>query len=493
MKRPTVEPIDEARPMGLDELFFSETDQRGMIRFGNRVFTRVAGFTLDEMVGRPHNIVRHPHMPRAVFGIFWERLLKGEPVVAYVKNLATDGRHYWVLAAAMPAGDGFVSIRLKPSSPLFEEIRSVYARTLAVEQAALDSGATQPVARDQGALHLLEEIKRLGFDSYDRFMRSALITELGHRDELLSGKRKGRAGGRGPALAGGRKAHGGIPHSDPHRNGGHPVGTEGGDVRSQAELTDRLKDIHRTCNGLTERLADLVTGGSTLTGLRGEILPRTQAILQLGGTIRLLALNAEIESSRLGEVARALRAIAEQLRHDATAGNEIVHELADRLRALLDPIEELMFDVVLATLKVEMVGVFVGEILARGIREGDDRYRSVVLLVETFLHSAENIVPALEGLEDRLADVDVQMSRLRRFLQGLSYVQLTGRIESNRNEQVAVFRVIFESAEGHIRGSISMLEKLHGEISSAHLQLQRFADLDQGSLARLRAVASAAT
>lgn len=466
MKQPRVELIDEARYMGLDELFFSETDSRGVIRFGNQVFARVAGYELDDMIGRPHNLVRHPDTPRATFVVLWEHLERGEPVVAYVKNLAADGRHYWVLAAVMPAGDGYVSIRLKPTSPLFDGVREAYARTVAAEQTALDAGDSPPVAMEQGLGRLLIELESLGFDSYDRFMRTALITELGLRDQALAAERNGSSAAR-------RLVNGSSAHS-------HDISED------DLHVAARLDEIHRTCVDLTGRLAELVANGGSLTGLRGEILPKAQAILELGETIRLLALNAEIESNRLGEVAAALRAIAEQLGGDANAGKRIVDQLAQRLRALLDPIEVVLFDVVLATLKVEMVGVFVAEILADRVDATDPRHRSVALLVETFLDSAERIVPGLIALEDRLAGVDEEMVRLRRFLRTLNYVQLAGRIESSRNERVAVFQGIFDSADENIRGSQTMLEILHSEIASAHGQLECFGSLDHAALARLR-------
>lgn len=450
--------------MGLAELFFSETDRRGVIRFGNRVFARVAGYPLEEMVGRPHNLVRHPDMPRAVFVVLWEHLERNETVVAYVKNRAADGRYYWVLAAVMPSGDGYVSIRLCPTSPMFDAVRDVYARTLAVEQAVLDAGESPAVAMRRGVDHLVGELEALGFDGYDRFMHTALITELGARERTLG--QQARASGARTLMPGGAAA------ADEH----------------DLDAAARLAEVHRTCARLTDRLGELVANGGSLTGLRGEILPKAQAILELGETIRLLALNAEIESNRLGEVAVTLRAIAEQLGGDANTGKQIVDGLAQRLRALLDPIEELLFDVVLATLKVEMVGIFVAEVLSDRVDADDPRHRSVSLLVGTFLDSADRILPALVGLEDRLVGVDDQMARLRRFLRTLNYVQLAGRIESSRNDRVAVFRGIFDSADEHIRGSQSMLETLHLEIASAHAQLECFADLDHAALARLRAL-----
>lgn len=70
----------------IDELFFSRTDSRGRIVAGNHVFQRVSGFDWAEMMGEPHNIVRHPDMPRAVFHILWERIREGLPTATYVLN-----------------------------------------------------------------------------------------------------------------------------------------------------------------------------------------------------------------------------------------------------------------------------------------------------------------------------------------------------------------------------------------------------------------------
>ncbi len=85
-------------PFDFDELFFSRTDKRGKIRSGNSVFHRISRFEWDELLGKPHNVIRHPDMPRGVFWLMWERIRRGLPTSAYVKNRAKDGRHYWVYA-----------------------------------------------------------------------------------------------------------------------------------------------------------------------------------------------------------------------------------------------------------------------------------------------------------------------------------------------------------------------------------------------------------
>lgn len=81
-----------------DELIVSRTDLHGKITYANEVFAEISGYTLDELVGQHHNIVRHPDMPRSIFRSLWETLHKGEMWRGYIKNLRKDGGYYWVYA-----------------------------------------------------------------------------------------------------------------------------------------------------------------------------------------------------------------------------------------------------------------------------------------------------------------------------------------------------------------------------------------------------------
>jgi PAS domain-containing protein len=67
-------PTGQERTFGADELIVSKTDPRGVITYANDVFLRVSGYVLDEVVGRPHNLIRHPEMPKAVFKLLWDTL-----------------------------------------------------------------------------------------------------------------------------------------------------------------------------------------------------------------------------------------------------------------------------------------------------------------------------------------------------------------------------------------------------------------------------------
>lgn len=74
MMRYTVQPVERERPFEVNELFFSCTDQRGVIQTCSEVFVRISGYAQDELIGAPHNIIRHPEMPRIVFKYLWDYL-----------------------------------------------------------------------------------------------------------------------------------------------------------------------------------------------------------------------------------------------------------------------------------------------------------------------------------------------------------------------------------------------------------------------------------
>lgn len=176
----TIEPRPRTgeAPFGLDEVFFSRTDGRGVIRAGNQVFSRVADYPLEEMIGAPHKIIRHPDMPKGVFQLLWETIARGETIGAYVKNRARDGLHYWVFAVVTPHEDGYLSARVKPVSPLRDVVEKEYAALLQLEQ-------SEGLSPEESAEVLLGRIRELGFETYHDFASHALGEELIARDAEL--------------------------------------------------------------------------------------------------------------------------------------------------------------------------------------------------------------------------------------------------------------------------------------------------------------------
>ncbi|GLH79909.1 aerotaxis receptor [Bradyrhizobium sp. SSBR45G] len=119
-------------PITDDTLIVSKTDAKGKLTFFNRDFVDAAGFTEAELMGQPHNIVRHPDMPPEAFDNLWTTLKAGRPWVGAVKNRRKNGDYYWVLATASPIRKdgqivGYTSVRTKLPSDQRAEAEQVYA------------------------------------------------------------------------------------------------------------------------------------------------------------------------------------------------------------------------------------------------------------------------------------------------------------------------------------------------------------------------------
>ncbi|WP_369054511.1 PAS domain-containing protein [Kineococcus terrestris] len=134
-----IRPTGEERTFSADELIVSKTDPRGIITYANDVFLRVGAYQLHEVIGQPHNLIRHPDMPKAVFKLLWDTVSSGRELFAYVNNLAADGANYWVLAHVTPsfgAGGrivGYHSSRRKPAASGVAAARELYAALRAEE------------------------------------------------------------------------------------------------------------------------------------------------------------------------------------------------------------------------------------------------------------------------------------------------------------------------------------------------------------------------
>ncbi|MFA6759515.1 MAG: PAS domain-containing protein [Sulfuricurvum sp.] len=87
---------DEEITLDASKYLESQTDTKGVITFVNDYFCEVSGYSTDDLVGKPHNIIRHPDMPRIIFKLLWDRIKAGNNINVCIKNLAKDGRYYWV-------------------------------------------------------------------------------------------------------------------------------------------------------------------------------------------------------------------------------------------------------------------------------------------------------------------------------------------------------------------------------------------------------------
>lgn len=129
-----------------NDFIVTKTDKSGRITYANPIFIEFSGFSESELLGKQHNIVRHPDMPRTVFSLLWSTIKSGEEFFGYVKNLSKDGSYYWVNATVTPSYStnsrheteiiGFFSVRRKPNKSKLASIQDLYRDMLSAEQRA---------------------------------------------------------------------------------------------------------------------------------------------------------------------------------------------------------------------------------------------------------------------------------------------------------------------------------------------------------------------
>ncbi|MBV5279229.1 MAG: PAS domain-containing protein [Campylobacteraceae bacterium] len=151
-----------------DEIIVSKTDLKGNITYGNQIFIKLSGYNEIELLGKPHNLIRHPEMPKCIFKFLWQRIQSGEEIFAYVVNQSKNGDFYWVLANVTPSFDqsnkiiGYHSVRRKPKTEALKGVQGLYATLLSAERS---SGIT-------ASQKILEETVAKKGVSYDEFILS---------------------------------------------------------------------------------------------------------------------------------------------------------------------------------------------------------------------------------------------------------------------------------------------------------------------------------
>ncbi len=136
----SIVPKDEEVKFSRYKYIMSRTDTKGNIQFANDYFLQVSGYDLTELVGKPHNIIRHPDMPKTIFKLMWDRLKSGNSIYAVVKNLAKDGRYYWVTTEFDIKRDpstneinGYMAFRQMCPRKVVDTIEPIYAKLLEIE------------------------------------------------------------------------------------------------------------------------------------------------------------------------------------------------------------------------------------------------------------------------------------------------------------------------------------------------------------------------
>ncbi|MDR1633499.1 MAG: hypothetical protein LBS27_00940 [Bifidobacteriaceae bacterium] len=354
--------IGQERRVGVDELFFSCTDRKGVITAANSVFARLSAFPRDELMGAPHNLIRNPLMPGGAFKLMWDTLLGGKPFAAYVKNLAKDGFDYQVFATVTPMGSGFLSVRSSPRyEPLWNAALSLYGQTLPIEAEAKQNGANRSQTATAGLGALAGMLADAGFPSYDEFMYTALPAETQTR-VALSARRTYRPEARGDIA----------------------------DILNNAVAMDELIGHLLGRLDALQHLAEALQAGSK----------------QLGGTVATLAQVTQVAldaSQRVAAHAPILVSTANAMTQVGAGTEHVVTPLPERLAQVRLGVMELRFRIALAQLHNDMVINFALENLD-GFAPPEG-FLYVPLLCYALADDVEAVSSGLEGAQQVLTDV----------------------------------------------------------------------------------------
>ena len=176
MGKQRIEPTGIENHFGADEIIVSKTDTKGIITYANPVFQRISGYSEAELLGQPHNLIRHPDMPRCVFKLLWDTIAAGQEIFAYVVNMAKNGNYYWVLAHVTPTFDaggrivGYHSNRRRPRPEAVRVVKPLYDALL---QEEAGRGIKDGMAASGS---LLARQLQANNQTYDEFIWSLIAT-----------------------------------------------------------------------------------------------------------------------------------------------------------------------------------------------------------------------------------------------------------------------------------------------------------------------------
>jgi PAS domain S-box-containing protein len=415
------EPTGEERLVGTDELFFSTTDRRGVIRAGNSVFVKIAGYSAQELTGAPHSVIRHPDMPAAAFRVMWDRLLAGKPMGAYVLNLAKDGQHYWVFATVTPLGKGFLSVRMAPITPLFPAARKLYQELRATERVARANGMSRAEAATLGAVEAERGLRLLGFDDYEQFMTEALPAEVAARAGLMT-VRFAKQSGWGP-----------------------------------------VAEILAAAAALDHQLGSLVGRLDAYRDLSEALSASSRSMLAAAQQLEGAAHFAREGSARLSEQVRVLFTVAQAMVGPCQETVETLRAVVTELDSLRSLIGGLRFRIALARLHTDMVAAFASEVID-GIAPASS-LGEVPLLCDA-LH---------EGVEHMAASMAIVNAKLASVAQAVGHA---GALFNDFRRFIGKWRllVLRHQAADHLVGYVDPIDQM---LSDGHDQLSELYGLAQ--------------
>lgn len=375
------EPTGAEHDFGDDELFFSTTDRRGVIEQVNATFVRLSHYGADELVGAPHNLIRHPAMPGGAFALLWEQIESGAPASVYVDNLAQDGGRYRVLATVVPVGDGYLSVRMRPREQTLVELSfRLYDEALAAETQARADGLSAHDAAQVGKASIAEGLQAVGIRNATELAAALLTAELAQHHTRT----------------------GGLP-TRPDARG------------SAADILTAMHELDAEQAALVPALDELASVATDLDAAWPRVAP---ALADLDRAVH--AASAPVEGVS-GELAEDLAYHAAAMTERVETMRAAVDGMPERLAAVRDAVTSVRLRLALLRLCTLMVATFAAEIIDG--EEVGDGHAALALLAQALDEGADVVARELSTLEadlgevgDRLRTAVSETDRLRRPL-----------------------------------------------------------------------------
>jgi len=148
-----------------DQLIVTKTDVKGIITYANPYFLELVGYSENELLNKPHNVIRHEDMPKVIFKYLWDNIKNGKEVNAFVKNKTKNGDYYWVKGNITPSFQngqiiGYFSVRRSAAPESIKTIDTLYRELKRLENA---------FGVEKSFSYLIEQLQKMGV-SYEEFI-----------------------------------------------------------------------------------------------------------------------------------------------------------------------------------------------------------------------------------------------------------------------------------------------------------------------------------
>ena len=483
----------------------SATDLQSHLTYCNPAFVQVSGFDRDELIGQPHNLVRHPDMPAEAYRDMWETLKAGEPWTALVKNRRKNGDHYWVRANVTPVLEGgrvtsYMSVRTTPTRDEVAAAEALYARMR--EEAA---AGTLRHTMHRG------DVRTAGAAAFGRLLQPTLgarLTLTAMAGTLLVGQSAhllaqfsgwATAGAsllvglgvaavvRAQALAPLREAVATVRRMSAGDLSGVLQATRQDEVgqlaRGITQLNVNLQaivgDVRREVDGISLASSEIAKGNADLghrTESQASNLQQTAASMeQITGTIRQTADTAQAAAQMAGEATAVAQRSGESARDVSLRMTEI-RTASNRIAEIIGTIDGISFQTNILALNAAVEAARAGEagrgfaVVASEVRALAQRTSSAAREIKVLIEDSSNKVEAGTRLAEATGETTRQTQDAVQRVHALITEISTAADEQSKGATQVNAGV--SELDGLTQQNAAMVEELAAAASSLNTQAE---------------------